>query len=185
MNALPEMNITNLAKMSGKLPVALHVKWRDEALRIRESRGFPNLKDLVDFIERRAEAANDPVFGRIGETSKSGRKYPRGGRQTLHPVPSGAVDSKVMTMATQVGLSGSENPPNTNKHPNPTTQKGVGGKCYSCDSAHRIERCPDFISKSVRERMILARYKGLCLNCLRKGHFASQCQSSFRCKQCQ
>ena len=100
----------------------------------------------------------------------------RGGRQTLHPVPSGAVDSKVMTMATQVGLSGSENPPNTNKHPNPTTQKGAGGKCYSFDSA---------LSKSVRERMILARYKGLCLNCLRKGHFASQCQSSIRCKQCQ
>ena len=33
--------------------------------------------------------------------------------------------------------------------------------------------------------MIMAMYKGLCLNCLRKGHFASQCQSSFRCKQCQ
>ncbi|XP_044164408.1 uncharacterized protein LOC122948521 [Acropora millepora] len=185
MNALPEMNMTNLAKMSGKLPVALQLKWRDEALRIRERRGFPNLKDLVDFIERRAKAANDPVFGRVGETSKFGRKYPRGGRQTLPPIPRGAVDSKVMTMATQVGLSGSENPPISNKHPNPTTQKSVGGKCYSCGSTHRLERCPDFISKSVRERIILARYKGLCLNCLRKGHFATQCQSSFRCKQCQ
>ena len=39
----------------------------------------------------------------------------RGGRQTLHPVPSGAVDSKVMTMATQVGLSGSENSPTSNQ----------------------------------------------------------------------
>ena len=185
MNALPEMNMTNLAKMSGKLPIALQLKWRDEALRIRERRGFPNLKDLVDFIERRAEAANDPVFGRVGETSKFGRKYPRGGRQTLPPFPRGAVDSKVMTMATQVGLSGSENPPISNKHPNPTSQKSVGGKCYSCGSADRLERCPDFISKSVRERIILARYKGLCLNCLHKGHFATQCQSSFRCKQCQ
>ena len=186
MNALPEMNMTNLAKMSGKLPIALQVKWRDEALRIRESRGSPNLKDLVEFIERRAEASNDPVFGRVGEMSKSvPRKYPRGGRQTLPPVPNAAVDSKVMTMATQVGLSGSENPPTSNKDQTPTMQKGVGVKCYSCDSAHRIERCPDFIGKSVRQRMILARYKGLCLNCLRKGHFASQCQSSFRCKQCQ
>ncbi|XP_044170564.1 uncharacterized protein LOC122954581 [Acropora millepora] len=185
MNALPEMNMTNLAKMSGKLPIAPQPKWRHEALRIRERRGFPNLKDLVDFIERRAEAANDPVFGRVGEPSKFGRKYPRGGRQTLPPFPRGAVDSKVMTMATQVGLSGSENPPISNKHPNPTTQKSVGGKCYSCGSAHRLERCPDFISKSVRERIILARYKGLCLNCLRKGHFATQCQSSFTCKQCQ
>ena len=46
----------------------------------------------MDFIERRADAANDPVFGKVGETSKSGRKYPRGGRQTLPPVPSGAVE---------------------------------------------------------------------------------------------
>ena len=110
MNALSEMNMTNLAKMSGKLPIALQVMWRDEALRIRESRGFPNLKDLVNFIEQGAKAANDAVFGRVGEMSKSGRKYPKGGCQTLPPIPSGAVDSKVMTMATQVGLSGSENP---------------------------------------------------------------------------
>ena len=159
MNALPETNMTNLAKMSGKLPVGLQLKWRDEALRIRESRGFPDLKDLVEFIERRAEAANDPVFGRVGETSKSVRKYPRGGggRQTLPPVPNVAVNSKVMTMATQAGLTGSENPPTSNKDQNATMQKGHGGKCYSRDSAHRIERCPNFISKSVRERMILAR----------------------------
>ena len=69
MNALSEMNMTNLAKMSGKLPIALQVMWRDEALRIRESRGFPNLKDLADFIERRAEAANDSVFRRVNEMS--------------------------------------------------------------------------------------------------------------------
>ena len=153
MNALPEINMTNLAKMSGTLPIAL--QWRDEALRIRERRAFLNLKDLVDFIERRAEAAYDPVFGRVGETSNSGRKYPRGDRQTLPPIWRVAVDSKVITMATQVGLKESENPPTSNKHPNPTTKKSVGGKCYSCGSAHRIERCPDFINTSVRESIIL------------------------------
>ena len=103
MNALPEMNMTNLAAMSGKLPVGLQLKWKDEALRIRESRGFPNLKDLAELIERRAEAANDPVFRSAGETSKSVRKYPRGGggHQTLPPVPNVAVNLEVMAMATQ------------------------------------------------------------------------------------
>ena len=56
------MNMSNLAKMWGKLPIVLQIKWRDEALRIRERKGFPTLEDLVMFIERRAEAANDPVF---------------------------------------------------------------------------------------------------------------------------
>ena len=45
MNVLPEMNMSNLAKMLGNLPIALQLKWREEALRIRERRGFPNLKD--------------------------------------------------------------------------------------------------------------------------------------------
>ena len=148
-------------------------KWRDEALRKRESRGFPNLKDLVDFIEQRAEAANDLVFGRIGETKIIPKRWP----PNIASCPKWSSEFK--------GNDNGDTSWTKWEYPNPTTQKGVGKKCYSCDSAHRIERCPDFISKSVRERMIMARYKGLYLNCLRKGHFASQCQSSFRCKQCQ
>ena len=41
LNVLSEMNMSNLAKMLGKLPVVLQIKWRDEALRMRE--------DLVEF----------------------------------------------------------------------------------------------------------------------------------------
>ena len=184
MNALSEMNMTNLAKMAGKLPITFQLKWRDEAQRIREGGRFPSLKDLVKFIERRAEAANDPVFGRVGETNKFvSRKNTRGGRK---PPPPTSSESKVMTMATQVGTNGSKTPSVSNKDSNAAAQKGVqGGRCYSCESAHRIEHCPDFMSKSVRQRVIFARYKGLCLNCLRKGHFVSQCQSTFRCKHCQ
>ena len=59
------------------------------------------------------------------------------------------------------------------------------GKCYSCEASHKIDHCPDFTSKPVRQRMIFARYKGLCLNCLRRGHFAGECKSAFRCKHCQ
>ncbi|CAH3018115.1 unnamed protein product [Porites evermanni] len=58
------MNMSNLAKTWVKLPVVLQIKWNDEALRIRERKVFPTLEDLVEFFERRAEAANDPVFGR-------------------------------------------------------------------------------------------------------------------------
>ena len=71
MNALSEMNMTNLAKMAGKLPVALLVKWRGEAQRIREKGRFPSLQELVEFIERRAEAANDPIFGKVSEVNRN------------------------------------------------------------------------------------------------------------------
>ena len=71
MNALSEMNMTNLAKMSGRLPLALQVKWRDKAQRIRENGRCPSLKELVEVIERRAEAANDPIFGKVGEVKRT------------------------------------------------------------------------------------------------------------------
>ena len=83
LNALSEMNMSNLTKMTGKLLVVLQIKWRDEALRIRERKGFPTLEDLVMFIARRAEAANDPVFGRVGETKQFfQRRNPRASRQS-------------------------------------------------------------------------------------------------------
>ena len=173
------MNMSNLAKMSGKLPVALQIKWRDEALRIRERKGFPTLEDLVMFIERRAEAANDPVFGRVGETKQFfQRRNARASRQSLPPRLN-EVTGPTTTMAAQVGPS---DPARSDKDSNSTTPKV---KCYGFESTHKIEHCPDFINKSIRQRIVFARYKGLCLNCSRKGPFVSECQITFKCKHCQ
>ena len=85
-NTLSEMNMSNLGKMSGKLLVMLQIKWRDKALRIRERKGFPTLEDLMVFIERRAEAANDPVFRRVKDTKQFfQRRNPRARLQLLRP----------------------------------------------------------------------------------------------------
>lgn len=70
MNTLSEMNLTNLGKMAGKLPTVHQTRWRDEAQRIRERGKLPSRIDLVEFIENRADAVNDPIFGRVGETSR-------------------------------------------------------------------------------------------------------------------
>ena len=180
LNALSEMNMSNLAKMSGKLPVVLQIKWKDEALRINERKSFPTLEDLVMFIERRAEAGNNPVFGKVGETKQFvQRRNPRASRQPLPPSLNVVTGPKITTMAVQVGPS---DPATSDKEPNSTKLKV---KCYGCESTHTIEHCPDFINKSVRQRIVFARYKGLCLNCLRKGHFVSESQSTIKCKHCQ
>ena len=174
------MNMSNLPKMSGKLPVVLQIKWRDEALRIRERKGFPTLEDLVMFIERHAEAAKDPVFGRVGEMKQFfERRNSRASRQLLPPSLNVVTGPKTTAMAVQVGPS---DPAKSDKESNSTTLKV---KCYGCESTHKIEHCPDFLNKSIRQRIVFARYKGLCLNCLRKGHFISECQSTFKCKHCQ
>ena len=63
MNALSEMNLSNLRRMSSKLPTVHQARWRDEVQRIRERGMLPSFKDLVEFIEKRADAVNDPIFG--------------------------------------------------------------------------------------------------------------------------
>jgi len=106
LNALSEMNMSNLEKMSGKLPVVLQIKWRDDALRIRERKGFPTLEDLEVFIERRAGAANDPVFRRVGEVKQIfQRRNPRARLQLLPPSLNAVAGPKTTTMAVQVGTS--------------------------------------------------------------------------------
>ena len=147
LNALSEMNMSNLAKMSGKLPVVLQIKWRDEALRIRGRKGFLTLEDLVMFIERRAEAANDPVFGRVGETKQFFQRInSRASRQPLPPSLNVVTGPETKTMAVQVGPS---DPAKSDKESNSTTLKV---KCYGCESTHKIEHCPDFLNKSIRQR---------------------------------
>jgi hypothetical protein len=75
IKAVGEMNMTNMSKMSHKLPVRLQVRWRDEAQRIRDKTDkLPSLEDLVKFVERAADSASDPVFGKIGDTSVSTSK---------------------------------------------------------------------------------------------------------------
>ena len=68
MNALSEMILTNLGKMAGKLTTVHQTRWRDEARRICERGKLPSFKDLMEFIEKCADAVNDPIFGQVGET---------------------------------------------------------------------------------------------------------------------
>ena len=108
LNALSEINTSSLSEILRKLPVVLQIKWRDEALRIRERKGFPTLEDLVMFIERRAEAANDPVFGRVGERKQFFQRInSRASRQPLPPSLNVVTGPKRKTMAVQVGPSDS------------------------------------------------------------------------------
>uniref|UniRef100_A0A182WES7 DUF5641 domain-containing protein n=1 Tax=Anopheles minimus TaxID=112268 RepID=A0A182WES7_9DIPT len=56
--------------------------------------------------------------------------------------------------------------------------------CGICHDEHATIKCEKFLSISVKERIKLARANGLCLNCLGKGHYRSQCSSVVRCRVC-
>ncbi len=61
----------------------------------------------------------------------------------------------------------------------------VSDKCLYCQLPHVIYVCSDFKKLSVSARKEQARRKGLCFNCLCKGHTINHCTSKNRCKQCE
>ena len=64
-------------------------------------------------------------------------------------------------------------------------QASAERKCVGCnEEAHSLHTCNTFQSLTPAERLAMAKKHSLCLNCLRQGHFASQCQLTQRCKKC-
>lgn len=62
----------------------------------------------------------------------------------------------------------------------------VPSRCHLCPGErHPIYYCPKFKAMSMAERRSALASENACFNCLRKGHKASRCQSSHRCKICQ
>ncbi len=58
-------------------------------------------------------------------------------------------------------------------------------KCAACNEAnHPLYTCTSFQEFPHEERLAMVRRQSLCMNCLCHGHFANQCQSAQRCKNC-
>jgi len=174
MGALSEMNMNNLSRVSAKLPIRLQVKWRDTAQNLRENGRQPDYREFVKFIERCASAANDPVFGRIGEASFAPKSGMSGGSSSR---PKRNQD-KLTTLSTQVA--------DVSK----ARYNGQGSTftecspCRECSGAHRLDQCERFKGKAVRQRQAIIREHKLCINCLRQGHFRDDCQSKWKCSKC-
>ena len=61
----------------------------------------------------------------------------------------------------------------------------VDTACMSCGAGkHPLYVCRKFKSVSPQQRMTLVRKHHLCFNCLQSGHFAPQCTSDQKCREC-
>ena len=111
----------------------------------QESTSVPPYKDLLNFINLRAQASESTT----SETKIHKRPPPS------RPVTSFAASASV-------------------------------SDCILCENKrHPLYACPRFKSLP-RDKMISTiREKELCMNCVRPGHFSSQCKSVNKCRKCQ
>ena len=66
-----------------------------------------------------------------------------------------------------------------------TFTAGVSNTCIVCrGDKHLPFACPQFKAMPRDKKMLVIRNNELCINCLKPGHFAKQCPSSYRCRKC-
>ena len=72
MGKLSEIdNQTNLVKIVEKLPTYLQNRWKQEVRKLGErSNRRPQFGDIVSFVDKAAQEANDPVYGKVTDVSR-------------------------------------------------------------------------------------------------------------------
>lgn len=77
---------------------------------------------------------------------------------------------------------------NTTSRPSQQTRtyhnQSTFNNCTLCDEQHSIWQCSAFIQQSHSEKVEFVKIKGLCLNCLQKGHVIATCPSKRSCFHC-
>ena len=161
---LSEMESPQIMKMIvEKLQPSMQDRWRRLGYSITENqRRLVRFADLVDFVEREAAIATDPVFGRDEVT-----------RDTSRMRTTGDKTAKRSSFATGIRKSDEAS----------QAQSSVR-KCYFCRGPHMLHDCPNLMKKNMKERTDFIRERRLCFGCLGTSHVVSRCQRRSFCKIC-
>ena len=153
-----------MKKVVERLPYALRQKWRevvDDILQ-RQNRDV-TVEDIASFVEKRARVASHPVFGSVTSDQKnndSGKPRPKPGFSTR----------KSTSFLTQA-----------EPKPQPTVRTS-NARCILCNQSRWLSQCANFKKKSFQERLNFVRRRGICDNCLARGHLARSCDKSSFCR---
>ena len=135
-------------------------------------------EDLVEFAQEASADANHPVFSfdalcsiRKGLERDTSQKP---STKQIHPNPD-------RRRTRSVALSTNSNEA---RKPNPSQSAPEERKCALCAGSHDLDRCEEFLQKSVDEREQVCKQRGVCFSCLRRGHRVRECQRKGQCNVC-
>ena len=159
-------NPDSLRKIINRLPYGMRRTWRDAVDKIteRESREI-TIDDIAEFVETKARASSHPIFGNLSNETKEDPRDPARDRNRKRE-----------------GNSRTNFAINQDEHLRDEIPKKSLPKCPECDGNHWLSQCGQFKKMSLIERFKLVRRKGLCDNCLTRGHLARNCPKESFCK---
>lgn len=177
---LDEMNSTsNMRNVIMKLPFKLREKWRTTAYAYYEhNKTRAKFPILVDFIEKHARIASDPMFGDIQDVmpKRDIKVYKSPSNKPAH----GYKGSSCVTVTSPI-ISEEQKPFQNIK----SEHKGITVKrrCVFCAGEHTSETC-NMNKKSHNEKIDCLKAQGICFGCLTKGHLSKDCQKRMKCEVC-
>nr|XP_034824254.1 uncharacterized protein LOC117982080 [Maniola hyperantus] len=130
---------------------------------------LPSYTQLKEFLHSKCEALlRDTHFTEQAKQIKPTQKV------SFQPAQAKRVPASHVLIAAEESLAEVHSP-------TPVTRPVT---CSFCNESHSISSCPEFLKKSVDERMNIATEKSWCYNCLRSSHQLRNCNSIFSCRTC-
>ena len=168
-----------MREIAARFPIHYVNKWRQSAKKVEQEKGRYIFEDLVEFAQEASADANHPVFSfdALSSIRKSLEKdtSQKPSTKQIHPNPD-------RRRARSVALATNSNDA---RKPNPSQSALEERKCSLCAGSHDLERCNEFLQKSVDEREHVCKQRGVCYSCLPRGHRVRDCQRKGQCNVCE
>lgn len=130
---------------------------------------LPSYAQIKQFLQSKCEAlVRDTHFTEQAKQKKPSPKVPFQSAQSKHLSMSHAL------------IAADESPAEVSRPI--TTTRSIA--CSFCNESHSISSCPEFLKKSIDERMQIATDRNWCFNCLKSSHQLRNCNSIFSCRTC-
>ena len=158
---------TNVTAVTEKLPAGLAWRWGEFVVENGITR--PTLIDLDGWLRRHVAA------GRVAVTQTGTKQPPKveGNPPENRPkrVFTAAAVRPARETAVKAGRMAAIKP-----------SAAGSDACVLCEQKHEIQCCGKFTAMTVDERAECAGRRGLCFNCLARGHVSAKCPSDARCE---
>ena len=160
------------------LPKELRTEWETKTEAESE---VPNIDQWIAFIRKKATISSQKQkveLQPVSLTANKPYKEKRINKSYIKP------ESKVYYNSGEASSDGGQAPSyaKNKKAKNPAHIPKTG--CALCANFHFIFQCRFFQDMTVHQRKQHVQTASLCANCLRAGHKAAECQSTYRCRIC-
>ena len=151
-------NSENLRKIVKRLPMHLRSKWTESACKIIETGYEPKYKDLLKFVQGRANVANT-MYGQDLASDNKNVIY------RMKPGKKGDMREKAVTLVTRSDKV--------------SEIREYGRRvlaCVYCKGEHKLIECPKFKGLDLVSRRSVVQKHRMCFNCLNFKHVAKFCR---------